>query len=72
MCYEHTGQGHGYCRNCSHIVRADQEQCSGCGAHRQALMTFDRALDQGVISGWAYPGFDLGTGPYAQDTAPVL
>jgi hypothetical protein len=69
MCYEHTGQGHAFCRNCSHIVRHGQEQCSGCGARAEALMPFDRALSRGHVSGWGDAGFDPGDGPYAPAAA---
>jgi hypothetical protein len=62
MCYEHSGQGHAFCRNCSHIVRHGQQQCSGCGAQSAVLMSFDRALSHGHVGG---AGFDQGNGPYA-------
>lgn len=75
MCYEHSGQGHAFCRNCRHIVRHGQEQCSGCGARAEALMSFDRALNHGHISEWTV-GFDRLDGPYppaspVQDSLPV-
>jgi hypothetical protein len=64
MCYEHAGQGHGYCRNCSHIVRQGA-QCTGCGAQFAGLMPFDRALDHGYVDAWGGTGFDSGNGPFA-------